>query len=232
MTLQDALACLSGHKVVKAAVPTRRHGFLSLDVAVQRLAPPYIDVEVPAGQCPSDDVAEGGDWLLTCDQGTSVVSVRARVDSLLDERRVRLRVTEAAAHEGSRSFHRVDAEVYMKYWPAEAKTAGGKAVRQKVNLSGCGLRWLAPHSFDLKDRLSLELVLPGVSLEVIRCTGRVVRVMGKGERGYETAMEIAEIAPEDMDRLLTFCMTEHFRQMQSKVRVLASFLTPSLESAE
>lgn len=228
MVSQNALACFSGRKVVKAAVPTRRQGFLSLDVAVQCLAPPYIDIEIHPGQCPSDDVAEAGEWLLTCDQGTSVVSVRARVDSLIDERRVRLRVTEAAAHEGSRSFHRVDAEVYMKYWPAEGEGIGGKAVRQRVNLSGCGLRWLAHHSFGLKERLSLELVLPGVSLEVIRCTGRVVRVTGKGEQGFETALEIAEIAPEDMDRLLAFCMTEQFRQMQSKVRVLASFLTPTL----
>lgn len=232
MVSLDALACFSGRKVVKATVPTRRQGFLSLDVAVQRLAPPFLDIEIHPGQFPADDVAESGEWLLTCDQGASILSVRARLDRLLDERRVRLQMTGSSAHEGSRSFHRVDAEVYLKYWPADGDGADGKAVRQRVNLSGCGLRWVAPRGFGLDERLRLELILPGASLEVIRCVGKVVRVTRKGEQGFETALEIAEIAPDELDRLLAFCMTEQFRQMHSRVRVLASFLAPSLEPPE
>ena len=225
----DILTFLTDRSVVKVTLPTRRQGTLSLDAAVVRLVPPFIDLELHPGQFPSDEVAESREWVLTCEEGTRILAIRARARRILDDRRVRLEIVGSSALEGSRSFDRVDADVYLKYWPADEEGAQGKPVRRKVNLSGCGLRLVTDYAFEAGARLGLELVLPGKSLEVIRCTGEVVRVCELAGGEYETALEIAVIEPDDLGRLLNFCTAEQFRQMHNKVRVLASFLSPSLE---
>lgn len=230
MVHQEIFTFLTDRSVVKVAVPTRRQGTLSLDAAVLRLVPPFIDVELHPGQFPSDEVAESTEWVLTCEEGSRILAIRAQARQVLDDRRVRLEIVGSSAMEGSRSFDRVDADVYLKYWPAdEEEGAQGKPVRRKVNLSGCGLRLVTDYAYEAGDRLGLELVLPGKSLEVIRCTGEVVRVCELAGGEFETALEIAVIEPDDLGRLLNFCTAEQFRQMHNKVRVLASFLSPSLE---
>jgi hypothetical protein len=73
------------------------------------------------------------------------------------------------------------------------------------------------------------MTLPGTKLETIQCLGRVVRATEKMAGDFDTAFDLVNISRDDVEKVIHFCMTEQFKNMQSKARILAATLQPSTE---
>lgn len=221
---------LHDQQIVQVVLPVRGGDSLSLEGAVKLVSASIVEILFPPEKFPPGNLQETGEWLLIWERGANVLSAKARLECRLEGCRVRLEITGLFFQTSERRYPRVDAEVYLKYWPARSEVkAQARAIRQKVNISGCGLRFLSHERYVEGDQIVVEISLPGPTLEEVHCVGSVAWIRQLADNGYDVALEIVQIARQDLDKILNFCMVEQFRQLHSKVRVMGPVLSPVLE---
>ena len=224
-----AMEVLNTLRVARLAIPLQGGMAAEHEVLLQRIEPTALEVEYSAGDFPRDRVDAAGNWTVFADNGTTLLSLHCQLDTFSGPCRLRLLVEEFSFHSHSRRFHRIDAEVFLtcrygfRQWPEP-----GRSVRQKINLSGSGVRFRSEIAFRPGQLLTLEIAFPGRLLETLRCGGKVIRNVRLETGVYEVSLEIVRVDREDHAKVIAFCMAEQFRQMHSRVRVLASLLSPSL----
>lgn len=222
---------LHDQQVVRVVLPLRGGRSLPMEGAVKLLSTSFVEIVFPRERFPASDLEPEGEWLIFWEKGESVLSARARLDALVEESRIRLEIVGLFFQQSERRYPRVDAEVYLKYWAAHrSEKEDQRAIRQKVNISGCGMRFFSEEPYAAGEQIGLEISLPGPTLEVVRCVGRVVWAKQAPDSMYETALEIVQIPRQDLDKILNFCMVEQFRQLHSKVRIMGPVLSPLLEA--
>jgi hypothetical protein len=217
-------------QIVRVIIPVRSGRPLPLEGAVKLMSTSFVEVLFPPDRFPDGDLKEDGEWLIFWEKGENILSAKARLDHRLEENRIRLEITGIFFQSSERRYPRVDAEVYLKCWPAHREEqAPQRAIRQKVNISACGVRFQSDEPYVAGDQVGLEISLPGPTLEVARCIGSVVWARPAAGRGHEVALDIVQIPRQDLDKILNFCMVEQFRQLHSKVRIMGPVLSPALE---
>lgn len=221
---------LHDQQIVRVFLPLRDGEPLSLEGAVKLMSTSTVEILFPPETFPAGNLQENGEWLIIWERGANVLSAKARLDCRLEGSRVRLEITGLFFQTSERRYPRVDAEVYLKYWPVHREEkAQARAIRQKVNISGCGLRFLSAAAYAPGDQIVVEISLPGPTLEEVHCVGSVAWTRPVADSGHEVALDIVQIARQDLDKILNFCMVEQFRQLHSKVRVMGPVLSPQLQ---
>ena len=120
----------------------------------------------------------------------------------------------------------MDTEIYLRFWQAGDGRQELPPQRTLVNLSGYGLSFHTETALAANSLVELELFLPGGTLEKVRCVGRVIRGSDQKEYRSVTALELVHPCQDDIEKIINFCMTEQFRKMQQKARMLASSMGP------
>ncbi len=230
MLSEKTRGVLADHTIIRVYPPLGEKRARPLEGVVKLLSTSLLEVFFPPETLPKEDFDPDGIWEVSWEQGEIILSAKARLDRQLDDHRVRLEITEIFFQHSTRRLFRVDAGVYLQYWPADLGVHPDRPpVRKKVNISGCGLRFEAAEPLAADRQLALEVTLPGATLEMVRCLGRVVRSSPRENGTYEIAMEMVQIPRKDLDKIMTFCMTEQFKKMHAKVKGMAAILSPSLE---
>lgn len=230
MVFENHQHILHDQQVVRVVLPLRGGSSLGLEGAVKLLSTSFVEILFPRDRFPTCGLEPEGEWLIFWEKGENVLSARARLDCQVEENRIRLEITGLFFQQSERRYPRVDAEVYLKYWPARSEEKEHqRTVRQKVNISGCGIRFLSDEPYAAGEQIGLEIALPGPTLEVARCIGCVVWTRRTIDACHEIALEIMRIPRRDLDNILNFCMVEQFRQLHSKVRIMGPVLSPLLE---
>jgi len=217
-------------QIVRVFIPVRTGRPLPLEGAVKLVSTSFVEILFPPERIPVGDMDREGEWLIFWERGENVLSARARFDRQMEENRIRLEITGLYFQQSERRYPRVDAEVYLKYWAAHhEEKAQLRAIRQKVNISGCGMRFLSDEPYAAGEQIGLEMSLPGPTLEVVRCIGCVVWARQNADTSHEVALDIVQIPRQDLDKILNFCMVEQFKQLHSKVRIMGPVLSPALD---
>jgi hypothetical protein len=214
--------------MVKATVPLLREESLSLDGVIKDFTDSSLTIQFPAQALPVADLANEGRWRITFDKGLSFLTVWARLAVLLNPSRVQLDIIGSESNHYARRDHRVNTEVYLRYWQAGDGRQELPPHRTRVNLSGYGLSFNAETVLADNSLVELELLLPGGTLEKVRCVGRVIRGSKQKEHHSTTALELVNPCQDDIEKIIHFCMTEQFRDMQQKARMLASSMGPEI----
>lgn len=213
-------------RMVKATIPLLREDSLHLDGVIQNFTDSSLDIQFPAQSLPINDLAEEGRWRITFDKGLSFLTIWARLAVLLNPNRVQLDIIGSESNQYARRDHRVDTEIYLRFWRAGDGRQELPPQRTRVNLSGCGISFNAETALAANSLVELELFLPGGTLERVRCVGRVIRGSGQQEHCSVTALELVNPCQDDIEKIINFSMTEQFRDMQLKARMLASSMGP------
>ncbi|BCR06594.1 hypothetical protein DESUT3_36630 [Desulfuromonas versatilis] len=221
----ETLDRLGDFKIARIVLPTKGDGALPLECVVRVTSPPFLEATFLPNQLPREQLDAAGPCLLACDIGMSVLSVQARIDQVIDGRRLRLKPEQSSAHEDTRRHFRVQAEVQLRYWPT-GNDQLEETVTETVNLSGSGIRFHSSRPFLLGQKLKLEITLPGEARHQVSCAGKVVSLSGGPDAPREVALEISEISPAHLGRVLEFCLAEKLREMGGKARFLGSVLSP------
>ncbi len=227
----EILEFLADFQLVRVAVPSSQGPPRQLDAVARLLSPDSLEVRFLTDSFDPASADAAGEWQITCDLEVSVFSLRATPQMLADGGPVRLLPIDCTQHRHGRRHHRVDAEIYLDYWSLEAPVSRRKPVRHLVNLSASGVRFQALRPQKERETIGLEMVLPGATLETVQCTGLVRRSERRRDRGYEIVVDLRGAPREERDKILSFCMAEQFRQMQTRMRRLATLYSPSLETA-
>ncbi len=226
--LKLPLDTLTDYHLVRVTIPLRESSALHLDGVVKSSGETSLDIQFPPRSLPPvDQLADDGRWRLNFDRGLSFVTVWARLLQWPAPHLARLAVLDAEINDYARRDHRVNTEIYLRFWQAGDGRQQLPPRRTRVNLSGYGISFSTEATFPGNGLVELELFLPGVTLERVRCIGRVIRGRdGQGNNSL-TALELVHPEQADIEKIVNFCMAEQFRTMQQKARVLASSLEPA-----
>ncbi|PLX84345.1 MAG: hypothetical protein C0617_08165 [Desulfuromonas sp.] len=212
-------------KIASLALPVRGEGHLALDGVVKVTSPTRLEAMFLPGQIPFEALDQAGRCRISCEVGLSIFQAEAFIEEVLDDRRLSLVLAEVSSQGDTRRKFRVDSEVYLKFWrPGEQPPS--ESSLERVNLSGCGLRFSARQQVPPGEELELEIALPGATLKVLGCRGRVVDGSSSDDQPGEVALQITDISPDHLDKLTEFCLGEKFKQLGSRVKFLGSMLDP------
>jgi hypothetical protein len=221
---------LADHTIIRVFPPFAGKKSHPLEGVVRLLSTSLLEVHFPPEKFSAEELDPDGEWEISWEQGDIILSAKARMDRLTEDNRAFLEITEIFFHQSTRRLFRVDAGVYLHYWPVDlGVTPERPPVRKKVNISGCGIRFETAEPLEPDRQVALEITLPGSTLEVVSCLCRVVRSEEKDNGAFEVALEIVQAPRRDLDKIMTFCMTEQFKKMHSKVKAMGAVLSPSLE---
>jgi hypothetical protein len=220
--LEDFADC----RMVKATIPLLEGKSLHLDGVIKDFTESSLIIQFPSQVLPVAALAKEGRWRITFDKGLSFLTIWAKLAVLLHPNRVQLDIIGSESNHYARRDHRVDTEVYLRYWQAGDGRQELPPQRTRVNLSGYGLSFTAETTLADNSLIELEIFLPGGTLEKVRCVGRVIRGSKQREQRSVTALELINPSQDDIEKIINFCMTEQFRDMQQKARMLASSMGP------
>lgn len=213
-------------RMVKVTIPLLREESLHLDGVVKDFTDSSLDIQFPTQPLPIADLAQEGQWRVTFDKGLSFLTIWCSLTTLLNPNRVHLNIIGSESNHHARRDHRVNTEVYLRYWQAGDGRQELPPKRTRVNLSGCGISFHAETTLATNSLVELEIFLPGGTLEKVRCVGRIIRGSNQKEHCPVTALELVNPSQDDIEKIINFCMMEQFRDMQQKARMLASSMGP------
>lgn len=220
--LEDFADC----RMAKVTIPLLREESLHLDGVIKDFTDSSLTIQFPSRPLPVADLANEGRWRITFEKGLSFLTIWARLAVLLNPNRVQLEIIGSESNHYARRDHRVDTEIYLRFWQAGDGRQALPPRRTRVNLSGYGISFNAETVLVANSLVELELFLPGGTLEKVRCVGRVIRGSNQKEHCSVTALELVNPCQDDIEKIISFCMTEQFRDMQQKARMLASSIGP------
>ncbi len=227
MLTAEAIEHLADYRIADILIENENYPDLDLQCVVRVAKPPFVEARFLPGQLSAEVLSPGASGRISCSAGMQVLSLVGRLDSRLDERRLRFEVEACDTHDDPRRHFRVDADVLLKHWPM-TRIPPVEAEAKRVNISGSGIRFSTPTPLRTGQRVGLEITLPGTRPKVVDCQGKVVSVFNQGEDHRETALQIVEIKPEKLTSIIDFCMGKKFRGLRSKAEFLGEVLSPDL----
>ena len=159
---------------------------------------------------------------LTCEGvNNTVVHLTGQISRILGDHDLQVALTEVQSYPQRRRFFRIDAEIFLKYWPMNAPEPAPCEVGSKlVNLSAVGLRFHTNHFARPGEHFGLEMTLPLNPAETVNCKGKVVRIDFNGDETESVALDLMGVSSTDQEKIIRFCLVEQRRQIRLKVKVL------------
>ncbi len=223
---EKMLEIFSGCRMVKATIPLLREESLHLDGVIKKFTDSSLTIQFPTQALPVADLAKEGRWRIAFDKGLSFLSIWAKLSVLLNPNHAQLDIIGSESNHYARRDHRVNTEVYLRFWQAGDGRQELPPHHTRVNLSGYGISFSSETTLTANSLVELEIFLPGETLEKVRCVGRVIRGSNQKEHSSVTALELVNPCQDDIEKIINFCMTEQFRNMQQKARMLAFSMGP------
>jgi hypothetical protein len=220
VSISDAFEHIEGEKAVKIDVPQKGKSSLPLECIVRPVELPHLTARFQPDELPADiDLDE--ECLIIFNIGGPSISINARIERVVSGRLLVLEAIEAYQHPQKREHFRIDVDVPVKYWylTGDEEPKPLPALRKTVNLSGGGVMIGVSTPVSTGQKLGLELILPGPPRETIRCVGRVVRIIQRGENDLDVGLHFVEIDPDDQESIIAFGFAEQRKQLRDKVRV-------------
>jgi c-di-GMP-binding flagellar brake protein YcgR len=72
----------------------------------------------------------------------------------------------------------------------------------------------------IKEKLALELFLRPDDGWTASAIGQVVRLINLGRERTGVGIQFVEIEPQERDKVISFCLAEQRRMLQTRVRIL------------
>jgi hypothetical protein len=226
--LPDALMQrLPDQHVVKISVPRAGFDVLVFEAPIRLISRSCIEVHPPAVVADDPALARAGLWTLCWQRGETVVTIAGRREPGPDPGRVLVSIDEISFQPSKRRYPRVEAEVDLRYWPIDWVGKPARwALARTVNISGCGIRFLAGDDHPVGRQLGLELCFPGGSWPAVNYVGQIVYREAAPSGGFWLTLEVVSMTRPNLDVLVQFCLARQFKQLQAKVRNLGSILDP------
>lgn len=211
--------------MVEISVPTLQGDLLHHEGVARMHGSDQLDVQILPSDWPLSSFDAHRNWDFRCEWGMHFIQITAYPENLEHPRHMRFRIESHRTHDHKRENLRVETDIYLAWWQGPTNhPPHPQPQRTHVNLSCQGLSFCTAEPLAADDIVTLQLILPGITLEHLQCEAQVLRVGQATKKGHQTALKIVRILPEDTEKLSLFCLAEHFRNMQSKTRLMGLML--------
>lgn len=214
-----ALDHLKKHRAVMASLPITGEQPLTLECVARRNSVDIVEATFLPGQLPVKRLDLNSTCRLFFEDEGRTFRLRAKIEEIIDNEKLRLRAIETALQVGEREYFRVNAEFSVKYRrltdDADIKT---RQFSGQMNISGGGILLPVTERVRNSDRFSLTLILSQEPLKEVHCIARVVRTCPLAEGRQGAGLHFVEIEPPDRDAIIGFCMAAQRLELRNKVQ--------------
>ena len=215
----SVLDYLKNYLVVKISLPLQNGKQQLLDGVAKTTTSPQFEITFLPDQLNTDLLNLEDFCQVTFDAAGKNRSIKAKIDSVLDETKLLLELVESFTHIQKREYFRVDADLSVSYWVIDEENPAAKSVQPPVNISGGGLRLPITEKIKTGTQVGLEIVIDSPQSTVIECIAEVVRTYDlDGEK--QLALSFINIENEDQDAIVAYCLAEQRKQLRLKINVL------------
>ena len=184
---------------------------------------PYLELLFPPDAWNARDLKLGSDCTLIVDHNGRPINLVARLDSVVNDRRLSFTAREPLSPESLRDYFRVSISI-----PIEASyVAGLKEINARswklsgttLDMSGSGALCSFSEPLEKDTQARIELTLPTREMEVITAFGHVVRCRKIKEHLYHIALHFDAIDSESQDKIMACCFELQRRYLRMRVRL-------------
>lgn len=181
---------------------------------------PHLELLFPPDAWNARDLKLGSDCTLVVEHNGRQINLVARLDSVVNDRRLSFTAREPLSPESLRDYFRVSISI-----PIEASyVAGLKEINARswklsgttLDMSGSGVLALfseKPHS---NNRIQL-VINPSPTEAPIICLAHVVRSYRVRKNRYQVAFHFENVTPRTRDLIVSCCLQEQRRQLRENV---------------
>ncbi len=182
---------------------------------------PQLELLFPPNSWIAEDLRLGANCNLSIDQNGKQISLIAKLDSVVDARRLQFTAREPITPESMRDYFRVtiSTAIQASYVaePRETKVQSWKMVGTTIDLSGSGVLAMFATKPPSNHRILLEITPPEDN-EQIFCLADVVRTYRIRNNRYQVAFHFIEVTAKVRDQIISCCLKEQRRQLRENVR--------------
>lgn len=220
--IDDVLQKLTDKAITIVDLPGNRDEVFRCKALLIKQESPQVELLFPPNSWKAEDLRLGVNCSLSIEQNGKQVSLIAKLDSVVDARRLKFTAREPITPESMRDYFRVpiNTAIQASYVaePRETKVQSWKMVGTTVDLSGSGVLALFASKPPSNNRILLEIT-PLEESEQICCLADVVRTYRIRSNRYQVAFHFIEVTTKTRDLIISCCLKEQRRQLRENVRV-------------
>lgn len=176
----------------------------------------------PPDSWKESDLEMGVECLLAVKHKGNTVNLVARLDDLVNERRLAFTAKESVRPEALREYFRVsmNIEIQASYLPGPKEVARKpwKMMGTTIDLSGGGVLALMPEKPLNQKRIMLDLKLPEPQ-GTVHSLAHVVRTYRLRKKRFQVAFHFDDMEQKTRDAIIAGCLQEQRRQLRENVQV-------------
>ena len=184
---------------------------------------PSLELVFPPHSWEAGDLNIGADCNLAVEHNGLTVNLIARLDGVIQERRLRFTAREPVSPEVLREYFRVSINIPVEAsyiaGPKETKTRTWKMVGTTLDLSGSGVLALFAEKPPSNHRIQLVITMPDEK-NPIACLANVVRSYRVRKNRFQVAFQFENISTKTRDVVISCCLQEQRRQLRDNVHTI------------
>lgn len=184
---------------------------------------PLLELIFPPRSWEADDLKIGADCNLAIEHNGVTINLIARLDGVVQERRLRFTAREPVSPESLRDYFRVsiNTPIEASYIAGtkEIKNRTWKMVGTTLDLSGSGVLALFAEKPPSNHRIQLVITIPDEETPIV-CLANVVRSYRIRKNRFQVAFHFENVTTKTRDLLIACCMQEQRRQLRENVHVV------------
>lgn len=202
-------------------LPSSRGEDLRCNALLIKRESPLLELLFPPNSWTEPDLKIGSYCNLVVEHRGQSVNLIARLDSIVNNRRLHFIAREPVAPEALRDFFRVavNTQIEASYiaGPQEVRVQTWKMVGTTIDLSGSGVLALFAEKPPSSNRIQLIISMPDDEVPIV-CLANVVRCYRLRKSRYQVAFHFENVTAKTRDQLISFCLQEERRQLRENVR--------------
>ena len=221
--IDELLARIGTNVPAVVDIPGQNGEVFRNNALVTRTESPALELLFPPDAWQADDLRLDGNCSIAVEHHGEKVVLIARLEQVIDARRLRFIAREPITPESLRDYFRVSINTPVKAsYTAEQRDSRVESWRMTgttLDLSGSGLLALFSEKPASSQRILLEIT-PPEDPEPIFCLANMIRAYRLRRNRFQVAFHFIEITPKTRDQLISCCLKEQRRQLRENVHPL------------
>lgn len=221
--IDEILEKLNDNAPTTVDIPSSRGEDLRCNALLIKRESPLLELLFPPNSWAEDELKIGSYCNLVVEHKGLPVNLIARLDRIVNNRRLHFIAREPVSPAALRDYFRVsvNTEIEASYiaGPQEVKNQTWKMVGTTIDLSGSGVLALFAEKPASNHRIQLIISMPADEAPIV-CLANVVRSYRLRKNRYQVAFHFENVTARTRDQLISFCLQEERRQLRENVRTV------------
>lgn len=184
---------------------------------------PVLELVFPPQSWEAENLQIGADCNLAVEHNGMTVNLIARLDGVVNDRRLIFTAREPVSPESLREYFRVSINIPIEAsyiaGPKETKIRTWKMVGTTLDLSGSGVLALFPEKPPSNFRIQLVITATAEEAPIV-CLANVIRTYRIRKNRYQVAFHFESISTRTRDQIISCCLQEQRRQLRENVQAI------------